>query len=172
MIEIEGRVVGSEAVVGRLATASDRIRARIRTEVDRLGIELQGKVRREYLTGQSLHVRSGRLRASINERLVDTGSTIEARVGTAVPYGRFWELGFTGVENVREFVRRQRRSDVMVSNIKSQKSRRIAQGIEFVRAHQRHVNVAPRPFLKPALLAMRPKVLEMLALAFKADTVF
>jgi hypothetical protein len=77
------------------------VRELVRQVVQALGIELQRKVKAEKLSGQVLNVRTGRLRRSINEETHDAGDVVESTVGTPVVYGRFWELGFDGVEQVK-----------------------------------------------------------------------
>lgn len=161
MIEIKGVVVGAEAVVFRFSSVGDRLRAHVREDVTALSIILQGKVRMNYLSGQALHVRSGRLRNSINARTVVEGNTFEGRVGTKIPYGRYWELGFNGIEHVRQHVRKVNSRSVF-GKWEQKKRAKLAQGITVVSQHARTVHVAARPFLKPALDAFRPTIMKTL----------
>lgn len=140
-------VVGLDKVVARVGGAGDRIAPAVRTAVNKLGVELLTKVKGEKLTGQVLGVRTGRLRRSINLEMSGDATYSEASVGTNVAYGRFWELGFTGVEQVRAHTRRTRKGNAQV------------------RAHTRSVNQAARPFLAPALAEMRSRVAERLQAA-------
>lgn len=77
-------------------TMPANIRAELRRAVDRLALELQAKVKRDWLTGprpQRLGVLSGTLRRSINLARIDTPTEVKAQVGTNVIYGHAWELG-------------------------------------------------------------------------------
>lgn len=143
--EIKATVVGAETVVARLKGASAGALKTVRAKVERLGIELQRKVKEQFLSGQALHVRTGRLRRSINERTDVDGQSVTSSVGTNVSYGAMQELGFHGEQVVREHLRRAQ------------------SGMARVRAHVRHMNLTARPFLEPALHEMRPRVLAELS---------
>ena len=165
-IVLTGKVVGVEEVTAHLRGSPNKARQLLTVVIRRLGIQLQNKVRFQFLSGQSLKVKTGRLRNSINEKLITRGDTILSQVGTAVPYGRFWEKGFSGTENVRAYVRRQKSRNVRAS-LEGKRKKTIAQGIAFVRAHPRHVTVAARPFLRPALQEMRPTIRETITEALR-----
>ena len=139
MITLE--VLGVDEVRERFIGAGERIRAELRETVQTLGIQLQGKVKADYLSGGALGVVTGRLRRSVTERTEASGDSVTSTVGTNLSYGRFWELGFQGVEQVRAHLRR------MVGGGEAQ-----------VRAHSRNVNQAARPFLRPALDDMRATI--------------
>lgn len=143
MIDISAEVVGAEAVQLRFATLPDLMRQRVRASVQALGLELLRKVKAEKLSGQVLNVRTGRLRRSVNEETRTGGDSVTSTVGTNVSYARFWELGFRGVEQVREHLRLGHP----------------------VRAHTRTVNVAPRSFLVSSLDEMRGRIAERLTAA-------
>lgn len=143
MIEVTTSVVGAEAVQARFAQLSVSVRDRVRKRIQALGIELQRKVKEEKLSGQVLNVRSGNLRRNISEETTVSGDAITSSVGTNVPYGRLWELGFRGTEQVRSHLRLGRP----------------------VRAFSRAVNEGARPFLSTALLEMRTHIIDELTLA-------
>lgn len=161
MIGITGTVVGGAQVELRMLTASERVRLRLREDVQRLGIQLQGKVRTDYLTGQSLRVRTGRLRTSINERTTETATSITSSVGTKVPYGRAWELGFFGVVAVKAHVRKVKARSTF-GRWEDKKRTKTSQGVGFVRPYSRRVSMKARPFLRPALEMMRPTIVATL----------
>ena len=146
MIEITAQVVGMQEVVARLAGESDRIHKRVRRAVERSGIEVQRLVKDSYLTGGALDVRTGRLRRSVTQETTDDGTTIRSRVGTNVAYGRFWELGFSGTEQVRAHMRANKAGKMRIGG----KLRKVMAMVP-VRAHTREVHQRPRPFLGPAL---------------------
>lgn len=145
MIEVTTSVVGAEAVQARFAQLSVSMHARIQKRVQALGIELQRKVKEEKLSGQVLNVRTGNLRRNISEQTTVSGESITSSVGTNVPYARFWELGFSGPEQVRSHLRLGRP----------------------VRAFSRAVNERARPFLSSALEEMRSHILDELTRAAK-----
>jgi phage gpG-like protein len=136
----------------------------------------------KYLTGPRplrLGVKTGRLRGSLTfEILAGTDGSVTGRIGSNVKYAAFHEFGFHGVENVKAFTRVtgqfnakgepvdtrkpiiERGGNVLGFN-KTRKQSAGAQKSGFVtfghvRAHQRRVNYAGRPFLKPALLESIP----------------
>lgn len=154
-IVLSGQVLGAERVAARLSNAGPRVRERVRTEVQRLGLELLRKVKAEKLTGQVLNVRTGRLRRSINQRIMDAGGEITTSVGTNVSYGRFWELGFQGAQQVRQHLR----------TVTQAFGRPISPVEASVGAHTRNVNQAPRPFLQSSLDEMRAEVRQRLLVA-------
>lgn len=145
-MQITGRIVGAEAVTSSLAQAKVGYSERVRKEVRSLGLELLRKVKAEYLTGQALNRRTGRLHRSINERFQEDGSTYSSTVGTNVGYGRMWELGFN--RKVGAGARGGPRT------------------LQSAKAHARYLELHPpgtkhedaRPFLKPALAAMKDEI--------------
>jgi phage gpG-like protein len=151
MIELKCRVVGAESVAANLEGMSARIHNRIRSAVEAAGIDLQKGVKRGRLTGQSLKVRSTRLRGSITQQLTDDGESIKSRVGTNVVYGRFWELGYHGAENVDGHYRR------IFRRTKSGRRGKMLNAA-WVSPHKRRVDQDPRPFLGPELEAKRASI--------------
>jgi phage gpG-like protein len=63
--------------------------------VQRETLELQRHVVEDKLTGQVLHVRTGTLRRSITQVVVERGGAIIGRVGTTLRYGLAHEFGMT-----------------------------------------------------------------------------
>ena len=88
------RIIGAESVVARFQGATERVRAALTATTMRLAIEAQRKVMAEKLSGQVLHVRTDRLRASVNVQPISEAGRIGASTGTNVSYGAYWELGF------------------------------------------------------------------------------
>lgn len=77
----------------RLATMPEAIRAALRGVILKDGPELARRVRAK-LSGQVLHVRSGRLLNSIYARMVENPRELTGQVGSqGVPYARIHELG-------------------------------------------------------------------------------
>ena len=91
---IGGHILGTEAVQGRFTIITQEIVTRVRLAVKVQGLELLRLVKQK-LSDDVLHVRTGRLRRSINERSTDDGHTFTSTTGTNVRYGAYWERGFT-----------------------------------------------------------------------------
>lgn len=144
---LSATITGIPEVTARLE--SPGLRDRVRAAVDQSATQLQGTVKAAYLHGPRptrLGVKTGRLTRSINIQPLDEPGAVGASVGTNVSYGRVWEFGFSGVEHVSAHTRRVRSRDTRPSKKQGRSA-----GIAFVRAHDRTVHLAPRPFLRPAL---------------------
>jgi phage gpG-like protein len=151
-IRITGTVTGVEAVTQRLSTTKPaEARARLRIAIQKLGYQLQRNVVTNQLNGGVLARRSGRLARSINTRFLSAGDTEAAIVGTNLIYGRIWEL--TG-------------SRAYVIRPKIKKALFWAGAANPYRSAN-HPAQSPRPFLKPALNAMRPQIRETLTEAMR-----
>lgn len=83
----------AESFIARFAGASDRLHDRMRGAVQRLAIEIQASVKDSKLSGQVLHVRTGTLRRSINQRVDEDAGNITGVVGTNVRYAAIHEYG-------------------------------------------------------------------------------
>ena len=125
---------------------------------------------------------TGRLRRSIVQKTSRTSEGVVGRIGTNVPYGRYHELGFHGTINIpahqrlpgRQFQMGnltigERTAERLGLLTKRGKLRKRANAVEVddsrlvasdVRAHQRTVNYAGRPFLRPAVKEALPLVLK------------
>jgi phage gpG-like protein len=148
-VEIIAQVVGAETLIASLKETAAGYSKRVPATVRALGLQLLANVKENYLTGQSLNVRTGRLRRSINEKFTENGTTFTSSVGTNVSYGRFWELGFHGIEEVKAHTRMM----TMAWGRAVKEPREISVG-----AHQRELDQKARPFLQPALAAMKDEI--------------
>jgi hypothetical protein len=165
-------LVGVEAVELRLRSITPSLYRQLARTVEWLAIQMQVISKETYLNRPSpgpggLHRVTGTLSRSIDYYVSQRPRSITATVGmlgasgTNIPYGRFWERGFSGVQHVNPFVRRQKSRDVsrkirVVEHGWDLKRRRVSSGVAFVRGFDREVHQAPRPFLRPALEGMRP----------------
>ena len=161
MIDVQAQILGSKAVQTRLLGITPEVQKRVRTEVERQGLEVL-RLAKEKLTDDVLHVRTGRLRRSVNEKTSDDGSTFTASVGTNLVYAKVHEKGFQGDVAVREYLRRTKGSLKAAKSLgwKDGKgkltSAKVAArsqmlGACIVHAFTRHMNVPARPFLAPSL---------------------
>lgn len=168
-VTVHAELVGAVQVLDWVRAEGRGRREKVVRTTKSLGIQLSNNVKRTKLTGQVLNVRTGRLRSSINARFEDAGDEVSSTVGTAVPYGRFWELGFVGVVTVRAHVREIKSRSVMLWGEPRRRTRADALdavdhsvnavGVAFVRSHQRRISEPARPFLQPALHEIRDKAI-------------
>lgn len=171
MIEITAKIVGSYLVQAKLAQISANRRERIRKTVNALGITLQNKVNTEYLHGPrptNLAVgRTGNLSRNISctQDKGDGVNTFTSSVGTNVPYGRYWELGFT------------RKVGFGARGGPKNKLTQYGEQRAIIRSYQKYGNsprqmkqFAARPFLQPALADMKDEIRARLAGALIGDS--
>ncbi len=143
------QIIGAERVIARFQGAPARLRTAMVAATLRLAIAAQRSVMETKLSGQVLHVRTGRLRRSINVAQMDEGSRVGASTGTNVDYGRIWEL-----EGIRAH-----------SIVPIEKRALFWKG---ARHPVRRVEIpaqAPRPFLSPVLEEMRARAHQELTAA-------
>lgn len=160
-VVITGQVLGAERLQTKLYDLGGLVRSRLSAAIQRSALEVLRDVKGDTLSGGALNVRTGRLRRSINHKFEDQGDALVSSVGTNVVYGRFWELGYQGPVKVRAHTRKvESRSSY---SIKTKKV--AAQGVAFVKAHVRNVNIQPRPFLTPVLEGKRSTIRGRLAAA-------
>ncbi|TDR82203.1 HK97 gp10 family phage protein [Paludibacterium purpuratum] len=156
---IKGAITGDREVIARFTHMPSNLLDRLTKTITRLCIKLRIMVVQDYLSGQVLNVRNGRLRRSITYDVSHAGmSDVTGTVGTNVAYARFFEKGFHGTENVREHLRlvkkafgKELRSPVWST----------------VRAHPRQVDMDAKSFLAPALKGMTPEILDQINAAVK-----
>jgi phage gpG-like protein len=127
----------------------------LRQEVEKLSIQLVGKVQKEKLSGQVLKNRTGTLRRSINYKIETTQHSVYGTVGTNKEYGAIHEYGYHGPVNVREHLRM----------IKQAFGRSINPREITVQAHTRQVNLPEKSFLRSALKEMEPEIINKLTAA-------
>lgn len=152
------RLVGSETVVSLLEATPVKVYARVKDRMSRLVMTLLTHVKEDKLSGQVLRNVSGNLRASINSRLEDTGQAITGSVGTNLVYARPHEMGFDGEVAIKEHLR----------TVTMAWGRELKEPVVcIVRAHQAHMHLPERSFLRSALEDMRPQVREQLLEAMR-----
>ena len=98
---IDGYLVGDREAVARFTTFGPEVAGATGQAGFRLAFALQKRVQETKLSDQGLHVRTGRLRRSINSRVEEDGARVYGFVGTNVVYGQRHEMGFSGTENVK-----------------------------------------------------------------------
>lgn len=157
MIGLTGQVLGSESVQGKFTVVTNATVDRVREAVKNQGLELLRMVK-EKLSDDVLHVRSGRLRKSINEKSTDDGRTFTSTTGTNLIYARIHEMGASNLaENVRAYLRRTKASTKEAHSIgwrgrnKISIAREASMGACQVHAFTRQMNMPKASFLVSSL---------------------
>lgn len=145
---IKGVIIGSEAITARFERMKDAM-PKLTAKIQKVVVELQGKVIKEKLSGQVLKVRSNNLRSSIHQTVSVDGSKITGIVGTNVEYAAFHEYGFSGNQNIKEHLR-----TIKIAFGKPLKKPKIVT----VRAHQRSVEYPEHSFLRSELANMADEI--------------
>jgi phage gpG-like protein len=151
---ITGRITGDQAVLLRLTSMNIRVREALRATTRRTGLDLLRYVKDEKLSGQVLKNRTGTLRRKINFVLSETPNGITGTVGVKLSYAAAHEYGFDGTESVRAHIRRVTSADTRAWVMKSYNDvgrRKVSEGIGYVRAHERHMRLPERSYLRSAL---------------------
>jgi HK97 gp10 family phage protein len=145
---ITGTIIGTPETLRTLGNKINDVRADLRRTVEMLAPKLAGNVKRK-LSDDVLHVRTGRLRRSINYEVREDAHGVFGTVGTNVEYAKFQEFGFKGAESVRAHLRQ----------ITQAFGRSILPKQVPIKAHTRNVNHPAHPFLRPALDEMQPEIM-------------
>lgn len=132
---------------------------------------------------------TGRLRMGMNSQVEIKDGQVIGKLGNNVKYAAFHEFGFHGVVNVRAHTRaisnmrargekdmRKRAVSLEGDFLGFMESRKRASrrqrtgfvGVQFVKAHQRKLNYAGKPFTRPALDAATPMILDEINRELKA----
>lgn len=147
---INGYIIGDAEVVKHLLAVPERVQGKLRDAIGRLVLKLQRHVMQDKLSGQVLNVRTGTLRRSIDQRVVETGQGVVGIVSTNVKYGKAHEFGSNQPVTVKAHLR----------TIKQAWGKPLAAPVtSTVRAHQRMQHLPERSFLRSALRDMQPEVI-------------
>jgi len=171
---IDALIVGDEEVIKRLTGFPEKVRGNVHQSIGRLVLQLQKKVVSEKLSGQVLNVRTGRLRRSVDNTIVETPGAISGVVSTNVEYAPIHEYGFEGTVSVKAHLR-QIKNASLVNAGKVAKGQvvnnRAGTGVASVRAHTRQINMPARSFLRSSLKEMTGEIREELNAAIARSTV-
>lgn len=142
---LNATLVGDKELITRMTEMGPAVQQALYKDVTVLSIQLQGIVLGK-LHGPVLNQRSGRLAASIQQRVEQSGAAVFGYVFSSgdVKYAAFWEYGFTGSENVRAHTR-------MVSQVFG---RAVPTFEQHVSAHSRQVNQPARSYMRSSLADM------------------
>ena len=176
---ITAHLHGAEATKVKYQGAGDKVAKTLRQTMELLAIEVQLHVKGDYLSGQVLKNRTGNLRTSINYKVQESGSSIVAAVGTNIVYAAIHEYGFDGNESVRAYIRRSKaqmqmamyhyrnKNGEVVTKFKQTGKYGRSTGEIDVRAHDRHMVMPQRSYLRAALIDLKPRIYDTMDLAIK-----
>lgn len=153
---IDFSVTGTEAVAGYLRSLPIRIANALSKAMEREMISLVRYVKEEKLSGQVLKNRTGTLRRKINYQINRSSAVIEGIVGVKLAYAAVHEYGIDKVVNVKPYSRQM--------NIAWGRRVALPRKIEVV-AHQRHMKLPERSYLRSSLRELSPKIMTALNLA-------
>lgn len=145
---IEAQVTGDTVVAYRMRRLPASTREEIRVAIGRLTLRLQRRVMRDKLSGQVLKVRTGTLRRSINQVVLDEADGVAGIVSTNVKYGRLHEYGLKGEVTVKAHLR----------TIKKAFGKSITPMQIAVKQHTAQRDLPKRSFLRTALEDIAPQV--------------
>lgn len=89
------QISGTDEVLKRLKSKPAQVRSALLQKVYILTLKLEAHVKNDKLSGQVLNTVSGRLKRSIQSKIVDSGETITGQVFSSkdVPYNAIQEFG-------------------------------------------------------------------------------
>lgn len=149
----------------RLQSMGIIMRSNIRDAVTRAAVMLTRYVKEQKLSGQVLKNRTGTLRRKINYTVTETPNEIQASVGVKLSYAAVHEYGFDGTVSVRAHVRQVHSRDRQ--SLMTRKTTGL--GIGFVRAHERHMHIPERSYLRSSLAENALTIRDMLAASVGAQ---
>ena len=100
---IEVRIVGTKEVLEMIRRKSGQVRSRVKDAMLRITFGLQSHIRREKLSGQVLHRRSGQLSGAVFPEVLQQGSQIVGKVFVRPNawYGKLHEYGMVSAAHTR-----------------------------------------------------------------------
>jgi len=141
---ITAHLVGDEEVLARLRSIPGAVNTGLVRTVTKLGLDLQRRVQQDGLSGQTLAVRSGLRKSTIDLSLEQSGDYVTATISSGSEYAHADEFGFTGTVDVRAGLRR----------VKEAFGRPTSEKLINTRAHSRRMALPERSFLRSALEEM------------------
>lgn len=150
----------AEQVLGHCQRFPEKMMRAIAAVHDQQNQLTVGHIQQSYLSGQSLHVVTNRLRGSIRaSKAVISGTTVTSVIGTNVKYAGVHEFGFSGTVQVKEHQRRFASFEGKSVSLKDAKkisrskklSANLSSGVATVHAHSRKMLIPARPYLQPGV---------------------
>jgi phage gpG-like protein len=154
---ITGRVSGDSAMLLQIKSRGIVIRDALRTAVHEQGIRVLALVKLK-VSGTVLKNRTGTLRRKLNVLFREGPNEILASIGLKLAYAAAHEYGFDGTVSVKEHLRRV----TMVYG------RPLAEPVmATVRAHEAHMQLPERSYLRSTLREETPSIRAALATAMQ-----
>lgn len=161
---ITAKMVGDDAVLMKMRSRGAAVRNNVglRETIQALAIQVQ-RLTKEKLSGEVLKNRTGHLRSSINQEVMEVDGSIVAVIGTNVSYAARHEYGFQGTEVVSAHIRRSRaqmaqatytytnKRGVVVTKTRQTGKYGKGGGVIQVRSFERKANTPERSFLRSSL---------------------
>jgi len=141
---ITAHLVGDEEVLARLRSIPGAVNTGLVRTVTKLGLDLQRRVQQDGLSGQTLAVRSGLRKSTIDLSLEQSGDYVTATISSGSEYAHADEFVFTGTVDVRAGLRR----------VKEAFGRPTSEKLINTRAHSRRMALPEPSFLRSALEEM------------------
>jgi phage gpG-like protein len=144
------QVDGQQEVVARFTSMPSKLHAALTKKIWTLAIELATRVRKK-LSGEVLQVRTGALRASINEDVQTTTNSVVARVYSSgdVKYAGIHEFG--GVIPAHDTVPNKAKALAFIMGGKQVFAKRV---------HIPDVHMPERSFLRSSLAEMKDQIIQ------------
>ena len=165
-----GQLLGVEKFVATMGSRQGEVVKVLKTEVRNLTVMLMGYVKASKLSGEVLHVQSGRLRRSITGRVEAGGTLVSGIVGTNVEYAAAHEFGIDKhmPVTVHAYLRKCKSRNTYIMKkgkyFSPQGAAKLmklsSQGVAFVHEFQRnqHIHLPERSFLRSALADLGPDI--------------
>jgi hypothetical protein len=145
---ITARLVGDDTVLAWLRAAPDLAASGLARAITTLGIELQRKIAKSELTGQSLAARSASLGSNTSLQIDQSDDRIAATVSSGGAFTHARENRLSGAVDIGANLRR--RTEAF--------ARPIPRKAISMRPYRRRIDVSERSFLRSALEDMDPAI--------------
>lgn len=155
---ITGKLVGAERVELFIKSRGIVVRDNLRTALRRQGVRVLALVKAK-VSGPVLKNRTGTLRRKLNVQFSETANELLASVGLKLAYATAHEYGFDGTVSVKEHLRR-------VTQVYGRPL--AAPVMATVRAHEAHMKLPERSYLRSTLREEAPSIRQELAAAVGA----
>lgn len=145
---IKGELIGAAGLLRKMNSLAGAADARVEATMKASSAELEALVKSKYLRGPRpfrLGIKSGRLISSIYNRVSRMSRGFYMQVGTNVKYGAYWEDGFT--RRIGAGAHGGPRTKMTANQL-----------ADYFAKHPPGTQKYKRPFLRPALNEIAPKV--------------
>lgn len=147
---LTARVIGDAQVVAHVSRMTADLLPNVVRKAEELGVGLEAHIKRDYLSGQVLHVRSGQLRNSIHHETALITNGVQERVYSAgVPYAAIQNYG--GHTSAHMIYPRTAQALAFTMGGRTVFAKAVHHPGSYIKA---------RPYMEPALEDYRVKIIE------------